>query len=123
MDGDNFLADLARKVAIAVGLFVAGGVIAFGYSWRPLHGALTWKVEQLEARLDERNLENRRLRDELEQLRSSEAEAIDPERLAQTEGDLEKARRALAAAEKRVEQVERQRKDADSGAERWRKRY
>ena len=60
----------ARQVLAGAGLFVLGGLITFGYSWRPLHGALTWEVAALEKRLDERNLENLKLSDEIARLRS-----------------------------------------------------
>ena len=74
MDDSFSLPGWARQVLIGVGLFLLGGVLAFGYSWRPLHGALTWKVDALEQKLDARNLENLKLSDELARLRSDEAE-------------------------------------------------
>ena len=41
-----------RTVLIGAGLFMLGGVLSFGYSYRPLHGALTWKVDELEERIN-----------------------------------------------------------------------
>lgn len=112
-----------RQTLIGLGLFLLGGLLSFGYSYRPLHGALTWQVEQLEERLDARNLENLRLSDELAKLRSAEAERVDPESFAQVERELEKTRSSLAQAEKDLSRAERKRKDANASASRWRKRY
>ena len=38
-----------------------GGTLSFGYSYRPLHGALTWRVNDLEERIDARNFKNMKL--------------------------------------------------------------
>jgi hypothetical protein len=113
----------ARNVLTCVGLFLLGGLISFGYSYRPLHGAMAWKVDQLEERIDARNLENLRLTDEIAQLRASESTRIDPESLADLEGQFSKARIALEQAEKDLKRADRKRKDANSSASRWRKRY
>ena len=123
MEESNPLAFWMRRVLIAAGLFLAGAVLSFGYSYRPLHGDLTWKVDELERRIDERNLENMKLGDELARLRSQNAEQIDPETYSQVEKELEKTKRALAQAEKDLDRTDRKRKDANASASRWRKRY
>lgn len=112
-----------RHALIGLGLFIVGGAIAFGYSYRPLHGALTWKVEHLEARLDERNLELQNLEDELQTILSSEQERVDPETLPQIERELEKTRNALASLEKKYATAEKKRSDANASARTWRKRF
>ena len=61
MDDSFSLSTWTRHALIGLGLFLLGGLVAFGYSWRPLHGALSWKVDALEAKLDVRNLENLKL--------------------------------------------------------------
>ena len=123
MDDSFSLPGWARQVLIGVGLFLLGGVLAFGYSWRPLHGALTWKVDALEQKLDARNLENLKLSDELARLRSDEAERVDPEAFAEVEQALTKTQAALEQAEKDLNRADRKRKDANASASRWRKRY
>ena len=112
-----------RTVLIGAGLFLLGGVLSFGYSYRPLHGALTWKVEQLEERLDARNLENMKLESEVAKLRSQEETRVDPDSFKQVERELEKTRTALAQAEKDLKRADRKRKDANASASTWRKRY
>ncbi len=123
MDDSFPLPKWLRQALIGLGLFLLGGLLAFGYSYHPLHGALNWKVEQLEERLDARNLENLRLSDELAKLRSSEAESVDPESFAEVERELEKTRTTLAQAEKDLSRAQSKRKDANADAGRWRKRY
>jgi hypothetical protein len=123
MEHEMTLPGWLRQTLIGIGLFIAGAVIAFGYSYRPLHGALNWKVDHLEARLDERNLELQKLNDELSTLRSSEEERVDPETLAQVESELEKTRSALASLEKKHAYAEKKRKEANASARTWRKRF
>ncbi len=123
MDESFSLPPWARQVLIGLGLFLLGGLVAFGYSWRPLHGALSWKVDALEEKLDARNLENLKLADELARLRSQEAERVDPEAFAEVEQALAKTESALSQAEKDLKRADRKRKDANASASRWRKRY
>lgn len=125
MDEENFLTvpRWLRHALIGVGLFLAGALLAFGYSYRPLHGALSWQVEQLEARLDERNRENVKLTDSIAKQKSNEATRIDPDTLAQVERELEQTKRVLNQAEKDLKRAERKRKESASSATKWRKRY
>lgn len=123
MDDSFKLPGWARQVLIGAGLFVLGGLIAFGYSWRPLHGSLTWKVAALEEKLDARNLENLKLADELARLRSQEAERVDPEAYREARAALEKTEATLTQVEKDLARAERKRKDANASARTWRKRY
>lgn len=123
MDGSTSLPDWARRALIGAGLFLLGGLLAFGYSYRPLHGALAWKVTALEEKLDARNLENLKLSDELARRRSEEAERVDPEAFDKIERALAKTEAALAQAEKDLSRADRKRKDANASARTWRKRY
>ena len=125
MDEENFLPlpQWLRHALIGVGLFLAGAVLAFGYSYRPLHGAMLWQVDQLEARLDERNRENVQLSDTLAKQKSNEATRIDPDTLAQVERELDQTKRVLNQAEKDLKRAERKRKESTSSATKWRKRY
>jgi len=123
MSKENSLPLWARHALIGVGLFLAGGVLAFGYSYRPLHGALSWQVDQLESRLDERNRENVRLSDALAKQKSNETTRIDPDTLAQIERELEQTKRVLDQAEKDLKRAVRKRKESAASATKWRKRF
>ena len=123
MHGEHPLPLWARHALIGVGLFLAGAILAFGYSYRPLHGALSWQVDQLESRLDERNRENVRLSDALAQQKSNEATRIDPDTLAQVERELEQTKRVLNQAEKDLKRAERKRKESLASATKWRKSF
>ncbi len=123
MNGENPLPLWARHALIGLGLFLAGAILAFGYSYRPLHGALSWQVDQLESRLDERNRENVRLSDALAKQKSSEATRIDPDTLAQVERELQQTKRVLNQAEKDLGRAIRKRKESVASATKWRKRF
>ena len=123
MERWNALPPILRHILLGAALFVMGGSISFWYSYRPLHGALTWKVESLEARLDERNHEFLRLRDEFDRLSKDDSERIEPETLAQIESELAKTKRALEKAEAESKALDKKRQDANASADRWRKRF
>ncbi len=112
-----------RQTLIGLGLFIAGGLFAFGYSYRPLHGARIWQIQQLESRLDSVNRENLTLHDELARLRSATSDRVDPEILAQVERELEKTKSALAKAENGLKSSEARRRELASKTTRWKRRY
>jgi hypothetical protein len=123
MNGENPLPVWARHALIGIGLFLAGGAISFGYSYRPLHGELSWQVDQLESRLDERNRENVQLSDAIAKHKTSDAKRVDPETLSQVERELQKTKRVLTQAEKDLKLAKRKRKESSAQATKWRKRY
>lgn len=112
-----------RQLVAGLGLFLAGGLFAFGYSYRPLHGARVWKIEQLEARLHEVGRENLALADELARLRTSASTRVDPETVDQLESELEQTKTLLGKVERRLETADRKRQQASSEASRWRRRF
>ena len=123
MERWNTLPLMLRKIIAGIGIFVLGAMVSFGYSYRPLHGALTFKVSTLETRLDERNRDNSRLKDELTKVRSDQTEQIDPEKLAEVESELTSAKRALRTAEEKTKKAEGKRRTANANSDRWQKRY
>lgn len=123
MEATNPLPQIARLSLIGLGLFLAGALLSFAYSYHPLHGANTWKIEELEARLDVRNQENMKIGDELARFRSDESTRVDPETFAQIEIELANVRSTLDQAEKDLERASLKRKEANTSARRWRKRY
>jgi hypothetical protein len=123
MERWNSLPQIVRHIILGMGVFTLGAAFSFGYSYRPLHGALTFKVDSLEARLDERNREFLRVKDELAKLQNDESTRIEPETLSQIEGELAKTKSALRDAEKNAKRAESKRSDANANADRWRRRY
>ncbi len=123
MNEENPLMLWARRALIGAGLFLAGAVLAFGYSYRPLHGALSWQIDQLESRLDERNRENFELSDALAKQKSNDTERIDPNTLTQVERELEQTKRMLNKVEKNLKRTDRKRKDSIANAAKWQKRF
>lgn len=117
------LPSVIRHLFLAIGIFGLGAALAFGYSYRPLHGALTFRVDSLETRLDERNRENTELKDEIARIKSDEETRIDPETLSQVERELAQTKQVLADAEKKTAKLDRKRRDANASADRWRKRF
>lgn len=123
MERWNSLPPLLRQILVAIVFFVIGAAGAFGYSYRPLHGALSFKVDVLEARIDERNRENTALKDQIASLQKEREASVEPEALAQVESELTKTRKALRVAEEKAKRAEGKERDASANASRWRKRF
>jgi hypothetical protein len=123
MERWNSLPPILRQIILGAVLFMAGAALSFGYSYRPLHGALVWKVDALETRLDQRNRENLKLKDQLARVSEDESTRVEPETLAQVEKELSKTKQALQKAERESKRIDKKRRDANATADRWRKRY
>jgi hypothetical protein len=123
MERWNSLPQVLRHTILGIVIFALGAAFSFGYSYRPLHGSLTFKVDSLEVRLDERNRELLELKDELTRLQNDESTRIEPEMLSQVESELTTTKAALREAEKKAKRAEKKRADANANSDRWRKRF
>jgi peptidoglycan hydrolase CwlO-like protein len=114
---------IAIRIGIYVGVFVAGGSIAFAYSFVPLHNAKNWKIDYLETRLEAKD---ERLRSAEHQLAAVQAEAADKpdsqtfkllqDELASVDKTIKSLERDLSRAKRRVSELERSRNN-------WKKKH
>ena len=113
---DSLWVQLAKRFGISVGLFVAGAILAFVYSYVPLHNAKNWEIGYLEERLEAKDQQLVQLETKVSTLESDvslrpEAETFKlmQEELATTDKTIKELERRLARSEKRVKELERAR--------------
>jgi hypothetical protein len=105
-----------RRVGAYLGTFLAGGLIAFAYSYAPLHDAKNWRIDYLAERLELKQGQLAELQAELKRLKSDTADRPDSDtlknlkdELATTNSTVESLEKKLAKSARRIEELERSR--------------
>lgn len=122
MDQQGASGDALRRLAIQAGIylgvFLGGALVAFLYSYMPLHNAKNWKIDYLEERLASKDAELTARTAELETLASESGNGPDPEtfkllqkELAAADQSIQKLEGQLAKAERRAGELEKSRDD------------
>jgi hypothetical protein len=116
-DGNDELTQLGKRIGIYLGIFLAGGLITFVYSYSPLHKAKNWKIGYLEERLEARDAELKTVQAELVSVRTDNQDKPDgqtfkllQDELVTVDKTVTELERKLAKAEKRVKELEKSRK-------------
>lgn len=114
---------LLRYPLLILTAFLLGALLAFAYSYAPLHSSKDWKIDYLEERLESRNEQVGELEAELEKARASlDGTASDEEvqalrkQLAEATKLADSRRSEIASLEKKVDRATR---DRDT----WKKRH
>lgn len=113
---------LAKKAGISIGTFLAGGVIAFAYSYAPLHDAKDWKIEYLE---DRARIEGEELRKARVQLAAAQAEAQsrpDGDTFKMLQEELAGTDQTIASLEKQLDRAKRRIKELERSRNNWKKK-
>jgi septal ring factor EnvC (AmiA/AmiB activator) len=110
------LKQLAIRAGIYVGVFLAGGILSFAYSYGPLHSGKNWRIEYLEERVAAKDARITAIGNELAQLRSESEGKPDTDtfkllqdELATTDKTIQDLERKLTKSERRVKELERSR--------------
>jgi len=105
-----------RRVGAYLGTFLAGGLIAFAYSYAPLHDAKNWRIDYLEERLQLKQGQLTELQAELKLLKSDTADRPDAatfkslkDELSTTKSTVGSLEKKLARSARRIEELERSR--------------
>jgi hypothetical protein len=112
-----------RHPRTLAGTFLVGGILAFGYSYAPLHSAKDWKIDYQESRLESQ----RKKLDAFEaKLAAAEAEAAQAtllEQRAPRPQEFEEAQAKLAALEANLADLEKQKGKLTRSRDTWRSRH
>ena len=112
-----------RHPGALAGAFVLGGILAFGYSYVPLHGAKDWKIDYQESRL----LSQREKLEELEvKLAAAEGEAARAANLEEEvprRQELDEALAKLKALEGKYSKLEKQNVELTRSRDTWKSRH
>jgi hypothetical protein len=115
-DGNNEFIRLAKMAGVYLGVFLAGGLIAFVYSYSPLHKAKNWKIEYLEERLEAKDVELQAAEQELGNEVADNQDKPDGEtfkllqkELVTVDKTVKDLERKLAKSDRRVKELEKSR--------------
>jgi hypothetical protein len=114
---------LGIRVGIYVGVFLAGAILAFLYSYIPLHNAKNWKIDYLEERLVSKDNEIELLEQRLASLEIDAADKPDGQTFKQVQGELVSADKTVKDLEQQVRQLERQARELEKAGRDWKSKY
>ncbi|MBW2273791.1 MAG: hypothetical protein JRG96_10990 [Deltaproteobacteria bacterium] len=112
-----------RHPGALAGAFLAGGILAFGYSYIPLHSAKNWKIDYQESRLAS---QREKLEEFEAKLTTAEAGAARAERLeeqAPRRQELDEAVAKLRTLEAKLSDLEKQNGKLSRSRDSWRSRH
>ncbi len=107
---------LAKRFGVAVGLFVAGALMAFVYSYVPLHNAKNWEIEYLTERLEAKDQQLMQVEAKLSTVEADVTGRPDADtfrlmqdELATSDKTIKDLERRLGRSQNRVDELERAR--------------
>ena len=112
-----------RSAGIYAGVFLAGAVMAFAYSYAPLHSAKDWKIGYLEERLRAKNDQIGDFEKKLVQARGEATRRADPEAFRQLQNELARTDATAAELERKLARVRRRAKDLERSRDGWKARH
>jgi len=127
VDQQGATGDALRRFAIRAGIyagvFLAGAIGAFVYSYVPLHNAKNWRIDYLEERLATKDAENQSLREKIEQLQGSLSDVPDGDTFKVLQAELVTADKTVSQLEKQVAKLEKRAKEAEQARDTWKSRH
>ena len=118
-DGNEELMRLAKKAGIYLGVFLAGGLIAFVYSYSPLHKAKNWKIEYLEERLEAKEVELQTAGQELASVTADNEDKPDTETFKLLQNELVTVDKTVKELERKLAKAERRMKELETSRNNW----
>jgi chaperonin cofactor prefoldin len=118
--------DLRRwthRVGIYLGTFLAGGLIAFAYSYAPLHDAKNWRIDYLEERLEFKQRQLTDLQAELKQLKSESVDRPDTGTFKRLKGELATTSSTVGDLKKKLARSARQIEELERSRDKWKSRH
>ena len=113
-----------RHPGALAGAFLAGGILAFAYSYVPLHGAKNWKIDYQESRLESQRGELVMLQAKLATVESEAGRAAQLEdEQAPRRQELDDALAKLKAAEAKYAELKKENSKLARSRDSWRSRH
>ena len=112
----------ARQAGLLAGVFLAGGLASFVYSYVPLHNAKNWKIAWLEERLAAKDEVVSELEQRLAALESEASGRPDETALEALRDQLASTRRTASELEKKLAQAERRSRELEQARDSWKSR-
>ena len=114
---------LLRYPLLVLTALLLGALLAFSYSYAPLHRAKDWKIDYLEERLESRNQEVREFRLNLAEARASLSGTLPVEEIAAIRMQLDEATRLADSREREITSLRKKLAQARNSRDQWRSRH
>jgi hypothetical protein len=112
-----------RKARVYLGTFVAGGLLAFAYTYYPLHSAKDWKIDHLEARLQEETIRFTELDAEFRTMRGRVESQPDHEAFDALQEEVAGATTRRGELEEKLNRADRKIRDLEKSRGSWEAKY
>lgn len=114
---------LARRFGLLVGLFVAGAVTAFVYSYVPLHNAKNWEIEYLTERLAAKEEQLIQMETRLSAAEANASGRPDAETFGLLQDELDTADKTIKDLERRLGKEKKRVGELEQARTHWKKKY
>lgn len=121
--GTDPLRRLAIQVGVYVGVFLAGAILAFLYSYIPLHNAKNWKIDYLEERLVAKDNEVRSLEKQIATFEDDGPDEPDGRTFEQVQVELTSAHTNVKDLERKIAQLEGRTREVERSRNEWKSKY
>lgn len=121
--GTEPLRRMAIQFGVYAGVFLAGAILAFLYSYIPLHNAKNWKIDYLEERLVAKDTEVGALERKIADLEGDTADKPDAQTFKQVQEELASAHTTVKELERQVAKLEGRTRDVEKSRNDWKSKF
>lgn len=114
---------LVRRFGVMAGLFVAGAVTAFVYSYVPLHNAKNWEIEYLSERLAAKEEQLIQMETRLSAAEANVSGRPDAETFGMLQNELDTADRTIKDLERRIAKEQQRVAELEGARNQWKKKF
>lgn len=119
----DWLRQLAIRAGIYAGVFLGGAILAFVYSYVPLHNAKNWKIGYLEERLTTKDAQIESLTEQIRKLEGNLSDVPDGETFKVLQDELVTADKTVKQLEQQAARLEKRAKEAERERDTWKSRH
>lgn len=114
---------LLRYPLLILTALLLGALLAFSYSYAPLHRAKDWQIDYLETRLERRNDQLQELEGSLAEAQASLSETLSSTEITAIRTRLKEATRLADSREKEIASLEKKLTRTTKSRDQWRSRH
>jgi len=115
--------ELAKRFGLMAGLFVAGAVTAFVYSYVPLHNAKNWEIGYLTERLEAKEEQLVQMETRLSAAEANATGRPDAETFGLLQDELDTADKTIKDLERRVAKEQKRADELEQAREHWKRKF
>ena len=114
---------LARRFGLLVGLFIAGALTAFIYSYVPLHNAKNWEISYLTERLEAKDAQLILMETQLSSAEADVTGRPDAKTFGLLQDELDTADKTIKDLERRIGKSKKRVAELEKARTHWKKKF